>query len=239
MAHKEKDNMNVGIVAPIKMLNKYCKGGIQYCIPMWLLENDDYFDFYGRKSLDGNSLVIMDTKHKDSRRQPEDEDVIIDAGEALKPDMVITPSVAFNKDKTIAEFLKFRNSDWGSSFMKEGLIGCLEGATLEEVISCAEEMRLHVGYYGVASHLLSFIGEGLKIAKPIVYIDNRTSPWEISLQKGDIIISSLPVRLGLCGRLNSNHLPSPPPLDLLEDKDNYPTITTQNVDDFISHFKEV
>lgn len=231
--------MNVGIVAPIKMLSKYCKGGIQYCIPTWLLESDEYFDFYARHTLNGDSLVIMDTKSKEPRRQPEEEDIVIDAGETLKPDMVITPSVAFNKDKTLSEFYKFRNSDWGSSFMKEGLIGCVEGATLEEVVSCAKGLKDHVGYYAVASHLLSFIGDGLRIDKPIVYIDNRTSPWEISLQKGDIIVSSLPVRLGLCGRLNSNYLPSPPPLEFLENKDNYPIITTQNVDDFISHFKEV
>jgi len=231
--------MNVGIIAPIAMLDKYCKGSIQYCIPAWLLDNDKYFDFYARKVLDSNNIVIMDTRTKDGKRQPEDEDITVAAGESLRADMVITPSVAFHKERTIAEFFKFRNSDWGSSFMKDGLIGCVEGATLEEVVSCASILKDHVSYYAVASHLLSFIRENLVSDKPVVYIDNRTSPWEINMKRGDIMISSLPVRLGLSGRLNNNYMPSPGPLNMLDSRDDYPTITMQNVDDFISHFKGV
>jgi hypothetical protein len=221
--------LKIGIVAPTKFLSKYCITDIQYCLPKLLQEDKRYRNFYLRRKEKGD-LIILDCVKPGWKRQPEYFSLIEEAIRLLGNPLVILPSYMYNLSKTlevIKESLKRLQPGYIAS--------CLEGASIEEVITCLAKVEKFSNCIAIPSHLYKiYKGEGYK--NSIIYIDNHLNLEELDNLDGTLV-TSLPVRLGLEGRLLSNHLPSPPSLNFYEDIDEYPMITEKNVKEAIEFYK--
>lgn len=218
--------MKIGIIAPIKFLEEFCITDIQYYLPTLIVENKKYRDFCVRKLREKNT-VIMDMKKIGWKREPEDPSIIDKALNLLIPSIIILPSYMFNTQKTtgILDSFKFRNIT---------TYGCLEGTNMKEVQSCIEEFKDLDGY-AIPSHMYG-ICTSVPQDKPIIYIENHLSIDELKAEKG-ILVTSLPIRLGLEGRLLSDYRPSPPSLTFYEEENKYPSITKKNIEEIIGFYK--
>jgi len=223
--------MRVGIVAPIACLKKYCTTRIQYCIPD-LLKVPEYSKFYKSRQ-EKMDLIILDFRDLILPRRPSREDT-----HESNIDIVISPSYAFKKNKTLEVFRDFFHRELRTN---SEICGCIEGATLEEAQVCIKELESSkISYLALPSHMqLVFKGERPSTSLPIIFLDNRTSPYECKGRLGDILITSLPVRLGLLGRLNNDSLPSPDSLDFFTKENLYPTVIEKNIEDTLEYYEEI
>jgi len=217
--------MKVGIIAPIKFLRKYCITNIQYCLPSLLEESKGYREFYLERQRMGN-IVILDCKKISWRREPEDLELVKKVLTYLKPTYIILPSYMYSVDLTIMVAKEY------SGKLKGNFIGCLEGTTLRETKKCAKNLKL--AQYAIPSHLFNICKGYFKEG---IFIENHSSIDEFIGSDG-ILVTSLPVRLGLQGRLLSDDKPSPPSLTFHEDEDRYPTVTRRNVEEAIDFYEE-
>lgn len=220
--------MEVGIIAPIKLLKECCITNIQYCLPSLLLESKEYLFFYEDKVKQGCTL-FLDCKKIGWRREPEILDIVKKSLKLITPNYVILPSHMFNKNKTIGiqrEFLK--------KLRGHKLVQCLEGTTKEEISDCLTalpEMEIII-----PSHNINTCKD-ISWSGPITYLDNHLNIEEIKNREGDILITSLPIRLGLQGRLLSDYRPSPPSLTFYEEENKYPTIIKRNIKEVIRYYQ--
>lgn len=224
--------MKVGIIAPIKFLDRYCITNIQYCLPRLLFENEKYRRFYTERKKRGNT-IILDCRKLIWKREPEDFDVIKRAFEILNPTYVIPPSYMYNREETLEELGRFlrRFEDI------ENYTVCLEGTTKKDVLACYRTLKDQSGTIAIPSHIFNFWkGEGTK--HYIIYIENHLNIEELENHDG-ILVTSLPIRLGLQGRLLSDYLPSTPSLTFYEDEDKYPTVTMRNVQETVKYYREM
>ena len=225
------EELRVGIIAPIKYLSDYCNTRVQYCIP-GLLSDPRYSSFYAQRQRQMD-LVILDYRSLELPRAP---------GNYIKPsfsiDIVVSPSYAFKKEKTLEAFKEFYKREIDSN---SELAGCVEGSTLEEASDCVRVLEDHkISYLAVPAHMqLVFKGERPKTDLPVIFLDNRTSPYECKGGLSDILVTSLPVRLGLLGRLNSDYLPTPESLNFFTEENLYPTVIEKNIQDLLEHYEEV
>lgn len=221
--------MQVGIIAPIKFLREYCITNIQYCLPSLLVENEEYKNFYKERKKAGDT-IILDCKKPGWKKEPEDWDLVQWTLEYLKPSMIILPSHMYSSSRTIEIA-----SEYKAALPKMKLVGCLEGTSYEEVGKCLVELRKITSTIAIPSHLYN-TWKGEKYEGPKIYIDNYLRIEELDKLDG-ILVTALPVRLGLQGRLLSNYLPSPPSLTFYEVEDKYPMITKKNVEEVINYYE--
>ena len=216
--------MRVGIIAPIKFLDKYCITDIQYCLPKLLVEDERYCKFYKERKRKKDT-IILDCRKVGWRRSPEDFRTIELAMGLLKPDLVIVPSFMFNKEASDEMVISFRSEFPG---LKK-VVKCLEGASREEIKEAS-------GVWAVPSHMYKYLGT-LSLSPDTIFIENHLSLNELDNREG-ILVTSLPVRLGLQGRILSDYRPSPSSLLFYEEEDKYPKVTAKNVKDTIEYYKE-
>ncbi len=212
--------MEVGFISPIEMLDKYCLTGIQYCLPSLYLASKRYQNFYKRQK-----KVILDCRKIGWKRQPEDFTTIQEVIYELHPEYVVAPSYMFNAEKTFLVFQEFIDKiDLGLS----NEVACLEGTNIREILNLKD--KLEGNLFAIPSHLYNMLLSSREIdwSKEYIFIDNHRSCDELYGKKG-ILVTSLPIRLGLEGRLLSNNLPAPPSLNFHEDKDRYPMIISSNI----------
>jgi len=216
--------MKVGIIAPIRFLDKYCISDIQYCLPKLLVGYKAYRDFYIGKQEKGN-IIIMDCRKPSWRREPEDFGIIREALKVINPSIIIAPSYMFNAKASMDIYKEFKRT-----FKSDKIIRCLEGTSEEEIEREAKEPST-----AVPSHMYR---HALKRRKGLltVFIENHLNLEELYGLDG-ILVTSLPIRLGLQGRLLSNYLPSPDSLTFYEEKDTYPTITAKNIQETIEYYR--
>lgn len=222
--------MKVGIIAPISLLSKYCITPIQYCLPRLLVENKEYREFYLERKVKGN-FIILDCKKLGWKRKPEDFKVIGKALTFFHPDTIVLPSVMYNWEGTIEivnRFFKEFNKIFTYAI-------CLEGTSYEEVGKCLAELRKISPLVAIPSHIYK-LWKGEEWEGNVIYIENHLNLDELDGLDG-CLVTSLPVRLGLEGRLLSDYLPSPPSLTFYEEEDNYPMITKKNVEEALEHYK--
>jgi len=197
--------MEVGFIAPTSMLEECCITDIQYCLPQLLIEQEDYRKFYTDNTKDG-SLTILDTRKLGWKREPEDISIIKTILNLWKPKfkgITILPSFMYDWKKTIKVTREF------ISEIKVGRVaGCLEGTSVEEVQKCIEGLKsIGIKVFAIPSHIYRFYkGEDLKGLT--IFIENHLNIEELEDKEG-ILVTSLPIRLGLEGRLLSDYLPSP------------------------------
>jgi len=222
--------MKVGIIAPIKFLNEYCITNIQYCLPSLLEDSKEYRDFYiGRKGK--GDIIILDCRKPGWKRKPEDWNLVWTALEHLKPSIIILPSYMYNEKETSIVANSFKR-DLRRLGVK--LAGCLEGTSISEVKKCMRSLK-DVDMYAIPSHIYNICKK--LDGKPLIYIENHLALEELDGLDG-ILVTSLPVRLGLEGRLLSDYLPSPPSITFYEKEDKYPMITEKNVEEAVEHYEE-
>lgn len=219
--------MRTGIISPIKFLDKYCITDVQYCLPSLLVNSEPYWKFYKEKKKKGD-IIILDCKKVSWRREPEDFRTIKLALGLLKPDIVIAPSHMFNNKDTLEVYKEFIEE---FSSLSHITVGCMEGTSEEFLYSYPKRKT-----FAVPSHMYKYIGD-VKLGPNTIYIENHLCLNELDGRKG-ILVTSLPIRLGLQGRLLSDWKPSPNSLTLFEEEDNYPKIIAKNVQDTIEYYKE-
>ncbi len=226
--------MEIGFISPIGMLDKYATGNVQYCLPSLYLSNKTYKDFYlWRKTK--KEKIILDCKKLGWKRQPEDFLTIQEVINELQPNYVIAPSCMFNADKTFAIFQEFIDQIvLGHSHE----VACLEGTNLKEVLDLKRKLKGNL--FAIPSHLYNIVLGTKEIdwSKEYFFIDNHKTCDELFGKKGTLV-TSLPIRLGLEGRLLSNNLPAPPSLNFHEDKDKYPMIVNSNIKETLKMYSGV
>lgn len=220
-----ESRMKVGIIAPIKFL-EYCVTDIQYCLPSLLIKSKEYRDFYLGKKEEGNFLV-MDCRQVGWKRVPEDFSIVEEALSMLKPSIIIAPSYMFNAEASNEVYGKFveKFDSWSKR-----IIRCLEGAS-ESDIKVDKSERI-----AVPSHMYRFLSK-FPETNPIIYIDNHLNLEELEGREG-ILVTSLPIRLGLKGRLLVDYKPTPESLTFYETRNKYPEIVERNVLDTIEFYEE-
>jgi hypothetical protein len=215
--------MKLGLIAPIQFLDKYCITKTQYCLPSLLVESSAYREFYSKRKARGDT-VILDCRKDTWKRQPEEIFIVKNALEILNPDILVLPSYMYNLDKTLEIY-----EEWKSYFKQYPLCSVVEGTDLREIKDC---IRKYKGMnYAYPAHLINIIKEA-SLPPSLLILDNRRC-LEESYGLGSILVTSLPVRLGLQGRLLCDYLPSPPYLDYHREKEDFPMITKRNVEEAI------
>ncbi len=220
--------MKVGIIAPISSLRNHCTTEIQYCLPRLLVKEASYLGFYRQKVDEGN-LVILDTKKMGWQRQPEDISIVEEALSLIDPSLVITPSHMYNVSKTLSSATNFLNR-----LHPSGVVGCLEGTNREEIEECARALKeMGIKTLAIPSHLYRTVTT-LEHNGPTIYLDNNLNIQELDGREG-ILVTSLPIRLGLRGSLLSDYLPSPPALTLYEEE-KFPKIIKRNIKEMLKFY---
>jgi hypothetical protein len=219
--------MKVGIIAPIKFLDRYCITNIQYCLPSLLVTNVSYRNFHKKRKAKGN-IIILDCRKVAWKRKPEDFEVIGKALELIIPDIIIAPSYMFNSQAS-SKILKEFVTEFPSISTK--VIKCLEGASEKDLLYFPWTKEL-----AVPSHMYRYLSI-IKSTPNTIYIENHLNLEELSGKDG-ILVTSLPIRLGLQGRLLSDCRPSPNSLTFFEEEDKYEKITRKNVEDTIEFYEE-
>jgi hypothetical protein len=219
--------MRVGIIAPTKLLNEYCTTDTQYCLPKLLVQDQDYLEFYKERKRLGN-YIIMDIKKLGWKREPEDFGVVWQALNRLEPSIVILPSFMFNLQKTLGVIQEFLREFNPSSYAP-----CFEVSTPESFYEFILESKGQETY-ALPSHLYRYY-KNLKLERQIIHIDNHININELEGKEG-ILVTSLPIRLGLQGRLITDYLPSPPSLTFEEYKDPFPKIVKRNIEETLRFY---
>jgi len=216
--------MKVGIIAPTNFLERYCITNIQYVLPRLLVEESRYRSFYTEKKKQGDT-VILDCRVPDWRREPEDFNLVRRALELISPDIIVAPSHMFNAELSKETHENFLNA---LPEHRSKVIRCIEG-TSEKDLKFGRE-----AFQAIPSHMFRFLEA---LPTKALYLENHLNPRELEGREG-ILVTSLPVKLGLQGRLLSDFKPSPKSLTFHEEEDMYPKITLRNVEEIIEFYKE-
>lgn len=226
--------MKVGIIAPISMLDEYCTTDIQYCLPRLLVENKTYSDFYKKRKKKGNTIIIDSRKVGTWKREPEDFDIIEKALDIIEPNYFILPSWMFNQKRTLSVMEKY----WQSRRIGQGrVVACLEGTTIKEI----DELReldwdeMDITTFALPEHIQTFC-KTVECDSPIIYIENHLRIEELEKLDG-ILVTSLPVKLGLQGRLLSDYLPGPPSLTFYEEENRFPKVVERNILELLEYYE--
>ncbi len=219
--------MEVGIIAPTEFLEEFCTTKVQYCLPQLLIDNPKYRQFYIRKEQERN-LIILDCVKPGWKRVPEDFEVIEKALYLFTDAIVILPSYSFNYKKTIELITKNRKriNSWGLP-----TAGCLEGSTKEEIKICLR--KLNTTRYAIPSYLRPTLKK--TTIKNSIFLDSHSCLEELDGLDG-ILVTSLPVRLGLEGRLISDTMPTPPSLDYSIKDTKYLDLIKKNIEETIRYY---
>ena len=226
--------MKVGIIAPIRMLDRYCTTSIQYCLARLLVESQEYRDFYLKRRDLGN-IIILDSKKVGSwKREPEDSSIIEEALNIIEPDYFILPSWMFNQKRTISAIKAF---PWLGDSRIGTQVACLEGTNIEQVEALKETLQseMDTDSLAIPEHIQTFC-KSVECHNAIIYLDNHLRIEELDGLDG-ILVTSLPVKLGLQGRLLSDYLPSPPSLEFNEEENGFPRVIERNIEELLEYYE--
>jgi len=222
--------MKVGLIAPIKLLDKYCTTNVQYVLPSLYSESRIYRDFYDGRGDEGD-IVMLDCKRIGWKREPEDISLCVEVAYHLQPSLIILPSYMYNLTSTIEVAYRYTEE-----FRDIKLVGCLEGTTHKEAQRC---MRAYHGMglnsFAVPSHMHNVLAK--VDSKEVIYVENHLKAGELVGLEG-ILVTSLPVRLGLQGRLLSDYFPSPPSLTFHEEEDPFPMVVERNIKEALRYYED-
>ncbi len=217
--------MKVGIIAPIKFLDKYCITNIQYCLPHLLCKNKEYREFYTNRQREGNT-IILDCRNPTWKREPASPNEVGLSLKLINPTIIVAPSQMFNSLLSRDLYREFLTKFPSLSYKT---VRCLEGTSKEDAKEYFKEP------IAIPSHMYNYV-LGKAWGPQTIFVENHLNLEELDRREG-ILVTSLPVRLGLRGRLLSNYLPSPPSLTFYEEENKYPEITGKNVEETIEYYK--
>lgn len=230
--------MKVGIIAPTKMMAKYCNTYHLYCLPELVIEDKRYYTFFKERSLSGK-FIFMDSVKVGWKREPISNYILDRALDMINPAGLILPSYSFNLPATLEVAKETYERYKTYSYL---LVSCLEGTNYEEVGKAVEYLP-QTDMRAIPSYLLKIVKEGLEqvqlgqeVVNNVVIIENQSNVYEAYGFSG-LLLTSLPVRLGLQGRLNSNYQPSPETLNYKEEEDNFPSMVRENIEEAIRFYE--
>ncbi len=237
--------MRVAIQAPIPLLEDYCTiTNYQVCKPDLILESKLYRDFYIHRK-EQRDYVVLDCSGSEPRKSVSGK-VLLEAVMALKPNLVVAPDYDVSFVKTVELTLSFiRTHGKDIRDLGVGILGMVQGATLEQCLSCYKDICRLVDAVGLPRSIEVQVGRAsflkrLRTHKPIHIFGIHGDPEReledlLDLDRRYLfgVSTSLPVRLGLQCRLLDEYTPEPPQLDYLSNHNPYPEFTRDNIKDFL------
>ena len=237
--------MRVAIPAPIPLLEDYCALTDYHLVkPTIVLESQKYLDFYrGRQTL-GDFLVLDSTDSEP--REFISPSTLFEIAVILRPDLVVAPDWDMNstrtENQTISFLKKYKEELAG---FKVGILGMVQGATMEQCLSCYKSFSRGVDAIGLPRSMEAAVGrvkflKKVRTKKSIHIFGIHSNPEEeldhiLDLDRDSItgVTSDLPGRLGLICRLLDELRPEPPLLDFYSGHNPFPDFTKKNIEDFI------
>ena len=216
--------MRIGIIAPINLLRDYCTTDVQYILPRLFVEDSTYKSFYLQRKKKGDT-IILDCRTLHWKREPEDFTLVEKVLKVLIPDIIVAPSHMFNAKLSKEVCKKFLQE---MPLGQNKVIKCLEGTSQSDVKVKKDT------FIAIPSHMFRFLDT---LPTNALYLENHLDPGELLGREG-MLVTSLPVRLGLQGRLLSDFKPAPQSLTFYEEEDLYPKIVRRNIEDLIDYYKE-
>lgn len=226
--------MEVGIIAPIKFLERYCITSTQYCLPELLLNSKEYLNYYKRCFNRGHK-VILDCKELETLRKPVRHSILKEVLEVFEPSHIIMPSYAFSLGKTLKIQEEFLELEYLIPWKKNNrLISCVEGTNETEVLkylNIYQDIEI-----AIPSHMYIVTKKMFKPPRGL-FLDNRNDPYEISPGPGTLV-TSMPIRLGFEGRLNSLGPTTSSTLNFHLEEDRFSSVIDKNISDLINYYRE-
>ena len=226
--------MRLGIIAPAAMLETYCITKTHYVLPSLFLENETYRNFYLEASKKGH-LIILDSKQVGWKRAPASIEMILECLQQITPRYIITPSYLFKTKDSLEVTKQFLSLPQIKGLNPETtrVVGCVEGTTEEECLNYKKELRqLGLNLFAYPSHIYNTY-KGPKG----IYIENHSRLEELQGCEG-ILVTSLPIRLGLKGMLIPDYFPTPGSLDFNTVEDPFPGIIKKNLQKAVKFCKD-
>ena len=220
--------MNVGIISPIKYLNKF-ESKLALCFASFL-GIKVYLDYFSNS----NEVTILD----DSPilpRQPNPER-LRQAIKLLGPDYVIMPSIDFSATKTIG---------FVSYFLKttsvENPIGVLQGYDIDSLAECYKFLSNCCEVIALPSPLEKIarrdeIARDLKIKEKLLWLEVYTNPYEeVPIGKSLGICTSFPFRVAQVNKRLSEFSTKPvnPKVLDFQNKDIVEELARENVREYL------
>jgi len=219
--------VKVGIVAPVPLIQYSSLTRVRYFYSSLLKTDSRYEEFY-KRSLKEKCITIVDYTSPGWKRELLTINYYFP--EAL---LIVLPSSSFDKNKTLNRIPEYLEN-LENVISKESVVGCLEGTTKDELVECRKEMKeLGITEFALPSHNYRF---GLELEGILLYLDNWGKPLEVPNSDSSILITSLPTRLGLQGRLLQDFKPTPSSLTLDEEEDKFPEIIRDNIEEVLDFY---
>ena len=219
--------MRLGIIAPINLLKQCCFTTVQYCIPSLIMDNRPYREFY-YKRLEMGDTIIMDCRKIGWKREPEDFELVEKAINYIPPSILIAPSYMYDKRRTERPQKEFIDR---FHWLADKIYKCIECTSDKEVECTNGEPNV-----ALPAHVYRYI-DGIDFGTRTIYIDHHLKLEELDGRDG-ILVTSLPVRLGLQGRLMSDYRPAPPALTFYEEDNPYSEILDSNIEETLEYYEE-
>lgn len=211
------------------------------CYASLVLKSKDYAEFYRRRSLEGD-IVVLDHSPV-LPRNPLDIGRFIEVIDYIHPKAVVLPDKDFSKDRTIGlADSYFQHTRHLRSIRDLPTIGVLQGTSLEEIDLCLQWMKERVKGIGLHSGLENILPRNqlmtqLDIRYPAIYIEVHKDIYEETPKSKavDLLWTSMPARLAYQGRKISSIYPTPPELNFTEGY--FPPLLKTNIEDYIYRMK--
>jgi hypothetical protein len=178
--------------------------------------------------MEKGSFIILDCRKLGWKRGPEEFSVIEESLRLFHPDIIVAPSHMFNKEASQEVHKEFISK---FKILNSITVRCLEGSSQQDILDAPKTKTV-----AVPSHMYRYLGS-LRLGPHTIFIENHLNLEELGGRKG-ILVTSLPLKLGLQGRLMSDWRPSPNSLTFYEEEDNYPKIVARNIEETIEHYEE-
>lgn len=238
--------MQVGIIAPIKYLRRYCVTSLQLCYTSILTIEPEYASFY-QEQREEKKIVILDHSPR-LPRKPVNSLTFCGWVQALNPQLVVLPNFDFDSKKTVSASSGFL-SQYGTCISRgTARIGVLQGVNLRGVKDCAKGLRDICEVWGLPCSLESIdsrdeIVKKLELDKPIVYLEVNKDPLIEKPLETDTkdkclgITTSYPLRLAYEGRGLGECSSRPKSLDFNQQTEVDPGLAKKNVIEYIRMVK--
>lgn len=140
--------MKAAIIAPVDLLEKYAYTDYHLTLIDLLINAPDYYNFYKRRSLAGDFVMIDNSAHEFGTSQH--EDTMIDLAKQLEADEVVLPERMFWGHDTI-EMAKEVYPLYREKLPNVKIAGVPQGRTIEEWdLCCLEHLKMGVDTIGIS-----------------------------------------------------------------------------------------
>ena len=132
--------MKCCVIPPKKHLDLAHAGDWYFCLAQLYYKDKQYRDFFKSiRRTNHSAHIILDNGA--AERDQIDDNILLDIVDDLRPDEVVAPDTLYDGYDTLLRTRDFINKiKKRKSYYTTGIIGCPQGSTVEEWISCYKEM---------------------------------------------------------------------------------------------------